>query len=202
MYQNRIKGVSSGYNDDIYESINESTYLETTDCNVNPSSTSIIAIDEYFNYIQSPQGINPTPKTSTLKIATEPEKDPIYAGSKSKDENPILNRPSARPPIARKPLYYNSFRTRQLSQELNEKFSQRSQIGTSQSELISENNPVDNFEDSFIDESFVDSDTISFEVLYDFDADNYCRKENLHNSGRIVVHMNLICIEVVKIKYL
>ena len=157
--------------------------METTDITVNQTNT---IADEPFNFTSSPQGINQAPKTSTLKISTEPAKDPIYAGSAGKDEKPVFIRPSARPPIPRKPLFYNSIRTRQLSEELNEKFSQRSQCGTSQSEKISENDPIDNFEDSFIDESFVDSDCISFEVLYDFDADNY----NVDNSGRIVVQMN------------
>ena len=94
------------------------------------------------------------------------------------------SRPSTKPPIARKPMYYNSFRTRQVSEELNKRFLQRSKTRDSDNGNLADTDQDSQhgFEDSFIDETFTESDVKSYEVVHSFDADDYCRNHNLQIS--------------------
>ena len=116
----------------------------------------------------------------------------------------IPSRSGSRPPIPRKPIFGNSFRNRQVSQELNEVISQRagsreSHSSSNQSATVGQTNHdrlkeiVDSpagFEDSFIDDPFNETQYSSYKVLCDFDAIEYCRMYNIIETGK--THLPLI----------
>ena len=73
-----------------------------------------------------------------------------------------VNRPTVRPPVPRKQIF-----PRQVSQELDEKLSRRLKSA-----------------DFGTQNTIVESKCHTFEVLYDFNADEYCRNNNLGDSGK------------------
>ena len=192
-----LEGVSSGY-DDIYETIDNQTYLPTIDNQTSPNSFSLqrqsaveqtvlaeslyktgnaVLADSPYN---NEKPLTSVPKTSTVKFPAEAK---TSSGQ---------SRPSTKPPIARKPMFHNSFRTRQVSEELNKIFLQRSETRDSDNEYLghSEQDSPNGFEDSFIDETFTESDVKSYEVLCPFDADDYCKNHNLQISKILVLNSN------------
>ena len=86
---------------------------------------------------------------------------------------------TARPPIPGKPIL-----PRQVSKELDEKLSQRTKsadFGTHQT-CVTKPETKAHFDNSFIKEPLVEPDYHLFEVLCDFNADEYCRSQNLGDS--------------------
>ena len=188
-----IEGVSSGFNDDIYELYDDGMYLQTTgDQESQPSR-----ISENRNFESLHQEIAHTmPKSSTRRPVPPIPVKPSRTKQPTADERDSshstytkVNRPTAvataRPPIPGKPIL-----PRQVSHELNEKLSQRTKSGDFgiHKTNISDTNPGSNtdFENSFIEEPFVEPDYHLFEVLFDFDADEYCENQNLYDSGSIL----------------
>ena len=185
-----IEGVSSGFNDDIYELYDDGMYLQTTgDQESQPSR-----ISENRNFESLHQEIAQTmPKSSTrrpvppIPVKLSRSKQPTADERDSSHSTYTkVNRPTARPPIPGKPIL-----PRQVSHELNEKLSQRTKsgdFGKGQTNIC-DTNPRSNTDveaSSFIEEPFVEPDYHLFEVLFDFDADEYCENQNLYDSGRII----------------
>ena len=158
-------GVSSEISDDIYEIYDDGMYLQTTEEPVSeqshtPEDGNFESLHQKFappvpkSYTKRPVPPIPYKPPRSQSLPTADEKDSTYTK---------VNRPTVRPLVPRKQIF-----PRQVSQELDEKLSRRLKSA--------------DFEDSFIRKPFVESNCHSFEVLYDFNAEEYCKNNNLGDS--------------------
>ena len=161
-------------------------YLQTTE--EQATAPSDISEDRNFESLHQKIALS-MPKSNTRRpvppIPYKPPRSKQPTATEKDSTYTKVNRPTAKPPIARKPIL-----PRQVSHELDEILSQRTKSGDfgTQKTNISDTNPGSNtdFENSFIEEPFVEPDYHLFEVLFDFDAEEYCENQNLYDSGSIL----------------